>query len=109
VRGKERGSTRGPRATCGWSRRGSRRSEEGYPRWAEPVAGGARRRGSSGGRRWERTGWGGSVGHGGAHGAVNLGRKGTEEGVPRRPELRGGGNGGAAVLYARKVPWAVLL
>jgi hypothetical protein len=48
VRGKERGSTRRAKATCGWSRRGSRRSEEGYPRWAEPVAGGARRRGSSG-------------------------------------------------------------
>jgi hypothetical protein len=87
VRGKERGSTRGPRATCGRSRRGSRRSEEGYPRWAEPVAGGARRRVASGGRRWKRTGWGGSIGHGEAHGTVNLRRERAEGEVPRWPEL----------------------
>jgi hypothetical protein len=109
VRGKERGSIRGPRATCGRSRGGSRRSEEGYPRWAEPVAGGARRRVASGVRGWKGTGWGGSVGHGETRGVVNLGRRGAKERVPREPELHGGGNGAMAALYAREVLRAVLL
>jgi hypothetical protein len=100
VRGKERGSIRGPRATCGRSRGGSRRSEESCPRRTGPAAGGARRRGASGGRRWKRTGWGGSIGHGEAHGAVNLGRRKTGRQVPRRPEVTAA-LGETAALYAR--------
>jgi hypothetical protein len=109
VRGKEWESIRGPRATCGRSRGGSRRSEESCPRRTGPAAGGARRWGASGGRGWKRAGWGGSVGHGEAHGVVNLGRRGTEEEVPREPELHGGGNGEMAALYAREVLRAALL
>jgi hypothetical protein len=87
VRGKERGSTREPRATCGWSRRGSRRSGESCPRRTGPAAGGARRRGSSGVRGRERTGGEGAVGHEEATGGVNLKRKGAEGEVLRWPEL----------------------
>jgi hypothetical protein len=109
MRGKERGSTRRAKATCGWSRRGPRWSEEGYPRWAEPVTGGARRRGGSGVRGREGTGGGGAVGHEEATDAVNLGRRRVERQVPRRPELHGGGNGEVAALYAREVLRAAFL
>jgi hypothetical protein len=74
ARGKGRESTRRAKATCGWSREGSGWPESGYPRWAGPAAGGARRRDDSGGRKREGPGREAAVGHGEAYGVVGLGR-----------------------------------
>jgi hypothetical protein len=109
VRGKERGSTRRAKATCGRSREDLGWPESSYPRWAGPAAEGARRRGNSGEQRREWAGWGGSVKHGEAHSAVELGRRRAEEGVPRRPELTAAAMEERQALYAREVPRAVLL
>jgi hypothetical protein len=50
------------------------------------------------------------VRHEEAAGGVNLGRERAEEGVPRRPELHGGGNGGAAgSVRARGAPGGLFI